>query len=140
MTIVTPQKMQQTFVLRSVFLVLGHKAQNSRHITVKLWSEDGKTCAKKWQNLCHKAAKVCTVCSNLFCSAHQKNSICTSKIAFVLQKQQLFILSQVLANFLNFQHTFWVVCCCHETGLKLVLLLSLGANLLTHIEQKQHVH
>ncbi len=58
-----------------------------------------------------------------FCSAHQRNSICTSKISFVLQKWQLFILSQVLAHLMNYEHTFWVVCCCHETGLKPILFL-----------------
>jgi len=83
------------------FLVLGHKAQNLHHITVKIWSEDGKTCAKKWQNLCHKAAKVCTVCSNLFCSAHQKNSICTSKIAIIHTFLGFGKFSELLAHFLG---------------------------------------
>ncbi len=69
------------------------------------------------------------LCAQIFLFCTPKNSICAAKIAYELQIQQLFILSQVLAHFLNFQHTFLVVCFCHETSLKPVLLSNIQIEL-----------
>ncbi len=61
----------------------------------------GKTPAIRWQNLRHKAAKVCTALSKFFSSAHQKNSISTAKIAIIHTFSGFDTLSELLAHCLG---------------------------------------
>ncbi len=102
------------------------------------------------QNLCHQAAnlqKNCAACSknfpctpkNLYCTPkkyhlYYKKSICTAKIAISTFSPNLgillsfwhtfkyfCILSQLLAHCADLSKSKEQLCCCHETGLKLVL-------------------
>ncbi len=93
----------------------------------------GKTPAIRRQNQRHKLAKlrpkgsklkakVYTAHSKFFFPAHQKQSFVLQKIALLLQKKHYSYFLRFLAHFMNFQHTFLEVCCCHETGLKPALL------------------
>jgi len=109
--------------------------------------QGGKTRTIKWQNSCHKAAKTYTKRWQTHCMlkknfpAHQKksfvqqkNSICTAKIAISTFSHTLVILlsfwhtssyfhifSQLLAHCADLRKSEGQLCCCHETGLKLVL-------------------